>query len=54
MRELYPDVQVVTDIAGGLNWKRRGLLSILERLRHGDKLQIMVAQMRTVSGWTGT
>ena len=43
MRELYPDAQVVTDIAGGLNWKRTGLLSILERLHRGDKLQIVVA-----------
>ncbi len=43
MWELYPTAQIVTDVAGGLNWKRKGLLSILERLRHGDKLQIVVA-----------
>ena len=43
MRELYPDAQVVTDVAGGLNWKRKGLLSILERLHRGDKLQVVVA-----------
>ena len=43
MRELYPDAQVITDIAGGLNWKRKGLSSILERLHRGDKLQIVVA-----------
>ena len=43
MRELYPDAGIVTGIAGGLDWKRRGLLSILERLRRGDKLQIVVA-----------
>ena len=44
MRELYPDAAVVTDIAGGLNWQRRGLLSILERLHRGDKLDVVVAQ----------
>ena len=43
MRELYPDAQVVTDIAGGLNWKRKGLSSILERLHRGDKLTLVVA-----------
>ena len=43
MRELFPEAQVVADIAGGLNWKRKGLLSILERLHRGDKLQIVVA-----------
>ena len=43
MQELFPEAQVVADIAGGLNWKRKGLLSILERLHRGDKLQIVVA-----------
>ena len=43
MRELYPDAQVVTDIDGGLNWKRKGLISILERLHRGDKLTLVVA-----------
>ena len=28
---------------GGLNWQRKGLVSILERLHQGDKLQIVVA-----------
>ena len=43
MRELYPDAEIISDVAGGLNWKRRGLLSILERLHRGDKLQVVVA-----------
>ena len=43
MRQLYPDAEVVTDIAGGLNWQRKGLLSILERLHRGDKLDVVVA-----------
>ena len=42
-RELYPDAQIVTEVAGGLNWKRKGLLSILERLHRGDKLTLVVA-----------
>ena len=43
MRDLYPDAEIVTDVAGGLNWQRRGLLSILERLHRGDKLDVVVA-----------
>ena len=43
MRELYPNAEIVTDVAGGLNWQRKGLLSILERLRGGDKLDVVVA-----------
>ena len=43
MRKLFPEAQVVTDAAGGLNWKRKGLISILERLHRGDKLTLVVA-----------
>lgn len=43
MRELHPDAEIITDVAGGLNWKRKGLGTILERLHRGDKLQLVVA-----------
>ena len=43
MRGLYPDAEIVTDIAGGLNWRRKGLRGILERLHRGDKLEVVVA-----------
>ena len=43
MRELYPDAEIVADVAGGLNWQRKGLLTILERLHRGDKLELVVA-----------
>ena len=43
LRAIYPDAAIVTDIAGGLNWKRPGLRSILERLHRGDKLELVVA-----------
>ena len=38
-----PDAEIATDVAGGLNWQRKGLLSILERLHRGDKLDVVVA-----------
>ena len=38
-----PTPRSFTDVAGGLNWQRKGLLSILERLHRGDKLDVVVA-----------
>ena len=43
MRTRYPDAEIVTDIGSGLNFKRRGLLALLERLHQGDKLSVVVA-----------
>ena len=43
MQEQFPHATIITDVAGGLNWQRKGLVSILERLHRGDKLQIVVA-----------
>ena len=43
MRERYPDAEIVSDVGSGLNFKRRGLLAILERLHQGDKLCVVVA-----------
>ena len=43
MRERYPDAEIVSDIGGGLNFRRKGLVSLLERLHRGDKLRIVVA-----------
>ncbi len=38
-----PTAEVVTDIASGLNFQRKGLNSLLERSLSGDKLTIVVA-----------
>ena len=43
MREQHPEAEIIQDIGGGLNWKRKGLVSLLERLQRGDKLRIVVA-----------
>lgn len=43
LQGLYPSAEIVTDIGSGLNFKRKGLLSILERVMRGDKLTIVVA-----------
>lgn len=43
MREQYPSSEIVKDIGSGLNFKRKGLQSLLVRLMRGDKLTIVVA-----------
>jgi putative resolvase len=41
--ELYPAAELITDIASGLNFKRKGLRSILEAVRTGNVGSIVVA-----------
>ena len=43
LRGLYPDCELIRDIGSGLNFKRKGLLSLLERLMRGEKLTLVVA-----------
>ena len=43
MRERYPTADIVRDIGSGLNFKRKGLRSLLQRLLAGDKLTLVVA-----------
>jgi len=39
----FPDYELVTDIGSGINFKRKGLQTILERSMQGDISEIMVA-----------
>ena len=41
--ERHPDAEIVSDVGSGLNFKRRGLLALLERIHAGDKLRVVVA-----------
>ena len=43
MQTRYPKAEVVTDIGSGLNYKRKGLKSLLGRCLRGEKLTIVVA-----------
>jgi predicted site-specific integrase-resolvase len=43
MRERYPNAEIIKDVGSGLNFKRKGLQSLLVRLMRGDKLTIVVA-----------
>jgi putative resolvase len=43
MQSLYPQAEIIRDIGSGLNFKRKGLRSLLDRLMRGDQLEIIVA-----------
>ncbi|WP_272819355.1 IS607 family transposase [Scytonema hofmannii] len=43
MQSLYPTAEIIRDIGSGINFKRKGLQSLLERLMRGDKLTLVVA-----------
>lgn len=42
-RSNYPDFEVVSDIGSGINWKRKGLKTILEQSMSGNISEVMVA-----------
>jgi len=43
MRERFPDHAIVTDIGSGLNFKRKGLRSVLERVLRREVKDVVVA-----------
>lgn len=43
MQSIYPEAEIICDIGSGLNFKRKGLRTILDRLLRSDKLKIIVA-----------
>lgn len=43
LQEAYPEHEVLKDIASGLNWKRPGLCSLLERCYEGSIEEVVVA-----------
>ena len=43
MQENFPQAEVIQDIGSGLDYNRKGLNTILERLAQGEKLTIVVA-----------
>ena len=43
MQANYPKVEIIKDIGSELNYKHKGLKSLLGRAMQGDKLEIVVA-----------
>jgi len=43
MADKYPEAEIVKDIGSGLNYKRKGLKSLLDRAIKGEVIELMVA-----------
>lgn len=43
LRSKFPDHRLVTDVGSGVNWKRKGLLSLLDASHRGDLQELVVA-----------
>jgi len=41
--ERYPGAEVIKDIGSGLNFKRKGLRTLLERAMRGERLTVVVS-----------
>ena len=41
-KEKYPEHNIIKDIGSGINWKRKGLRSILERVMRGEVKEVVV------------
>uniref|UniRef100_A0A146MCH0 Putative resolvase R771 n=1 Tax=Lygus hesperus TaxID=30085 RepID=A0A146MCH0_LYGHE len=42
LKQLYPDHEIIQDVGSGLNFKRRGFNSLLDRVRGGEIEEIVV------------
>ena len=43
MQSLYPEAEIIKDISSGINFKRKGLQSLLDKLLRGDKFTLVIA-----------
>ena len=48
-RQKYPSHEVVTDCCSGINWKRKGLSSLLQQSFNGDIQEIVIAHRDRLS-----
>ena len=53
LQKHYPEAEIVKDFGSGINFKRKGLRTILERLLRGDKLRIVVAHRDRLARFGG-
>ena len=49
----YPDVEIIKDFRSGINFNRKGLRTLLERILRGDKLRIIVAHWDRLARFGG-
>ncbi len=53
LQKHYPKAEIIRDFGSGINFKRKGLLSLLERVLRGDKLRVVVAHRDRLARFGG-
>ena len=53
LQKHYPEAEIIRDFGSGINFKRKGLISILERVLRGDKLRVVVAHRDRLARFGG-
>ena len=53
LQKHYPEAEIIKDYSSGINFKRRGLRTLLERIMRGDKLRIVVAHRDRLARFGG-
>ena len=49
----YPDAEIIKDFGSGINFNRKGLRTLLERILRGDKLRVVVAHRDRLARFGG-
>ena len=53
LQQHYPDAEIIKDFGSGINFKRKGLRTLLERILRGDKLRVVVAHWDRLARFGG-
>ncbi|RKU31134.1 hypothetical protein C6499_04930 [Candidatus Poribacteria bacterium] len=53
LQKHYPEAEIIKDFGSGINFKRKGLRTLLERLLRGDKLRVVVAHRDRLARFGG-
>lgn len=53
LRKHYPEAEIIKDFGSGINFNRKGLRTLLERLLRGDKLRVVVAHWDRLARFGG-
>lgn len=53
LQKHYPEAEIIKDYGSGINFKRKGLRTLLERILRGDKLRIVVAHRDRLARFGG-
>ena len=53
LQKHYPEAEIIRDFGSSINFKRKGLISILERVLRGDKLRVVVAHRDRLARFGG-